>query len=314
MNKLSARYSLLMLPALLMLVSHAVGQIQYTTTCPSGEWDVLSVSVLDPGLVSADYHMQGTLTNSSGTQTAYMFTTWDQSNDKVYYVKNYKGYPWDINLYDSNYIYQWITEVTWSDPYQYKKFNNESGSSTSDYSFPWAPRCGTPGSWSLWNTPTATGSQFSTYFEIHPQTPTSSPSPSECTLPDEVKNLGYTLVELKATANITIYDERTSPATTITALDLPLQYTWGCLSENVNSCSDREVFDYGVDNTPNPVDNVKHSYGWVQWRHYQNSANYKQTSPPPPPAIWGDPVTTSLQNELTANSPANEGAVDFPCF
>jgi hypothetical protein len=305
-----ARYSLMIIPAVLLFVSNAVGQIQYTVTCPSGQWDVLSVSVLDPGLVGKNYHMEGTLTSSSGTSTAYKFTTWDQSANKVYYVKNPQGYPWDINLYDSKYIYQWITEVTWTDPYQYKKFNNGSGSSTADYSFPWAPRCGTPGSSSIWTPPT--GTQYNTRFEIHPQTPAPSPSPSECTAPYQAKNLGYTLVELKQVANFTIYDERTSPATAITALDLPLQYTWGCGSQNVDSCSDREVFDYAVDNTPNPVDNVKHSYGWVQWRHYHNSSAYTQN--PPPPANWGSPLTTSVEDKLTSNSPANEGAVNFPCF
>lgn len=308
MTRTVARYSFLILPAVLLLMGNAVGQIQYTTTCSSGQWDVLSVSVLDPGLVGANYHMQGLL---NGSQTAYKFTTWDQPNNKVYYVKNPQGYPWDINLYDSKYIYQWITEVTWTDPYQYKKFNNGTGNSTADYSFRWAPRCGTPGSSSMWNPPTP-NVQNNTRFEIHPQTPTSQPSPTECTLPDQVDYLHYTLLELKPVANFTIYDTRTTPNTVITALDLPLQYTWGCLSEDVNSCSDREVFDYAVDNTPNPVDNVKHSYGWVQWRHYQNSANYKAT--PPPTANWGNPVSTSIEDHLTANSPSNEGAVDFPCF
>jgi hypothetical protein len=77
-----------------ILCAGAQAQIQYTTTCQSGNWDLLSVSALDPGL-SANYHMEGSL---NGTQTAYTFTTWNQSADKVYYVKNPQGYPWDINL------------------------------------------------------------------------------------------------------------------------------------------------------------------------------------------------------------------------
>lgn len=132
-----------------LFAAPAHAQIKYTTTCPSGQWDVLSVSVLDPGL-STNYYMTGSL---NGTSTAYKFTTWNQQENKVYYVKNPQGYPWDINLYDGNYIYQWITENVWGDPYTYKKFNNGSGSSTADYSFRWAPRCGTPGSWSVWNPP-----------------------------------------------------------------------------------------------------------------------------------------------------------------
>ena len=225
MKKEVARYVFGSLIGLLMLfASSAVAQIQYTITCPAGQWDVLSASVLDPELVGQHYHMQGSL---NGTQTAYKFTTWIQNENKVYYVKNPQGYPWDVNLYDSNYIYQWITEVTWTDPYQYKKFNNGTGSPTADFSFRWAPRCGTPGSSSMWNPPTP-GVQNNSRFEIHPQNPTQQPSMSECTLPYKESYLGYTLLELKSVANFTIYDTRTSPATTVAAQDLPLQYTWGC--------------------------------------------------------------------------------------
>ena len=285
---------------LIAVPAHA--QIQYTTTCPSGQWDVLSVSVLDPGL-STNYYMTGSL---NGTSTAYKFTTWKQQENKVYYVKNPQGYPWDINLYDSNYIYQWITENVWGDPYTYKKFNNGSGSSTADYSFRWAPRCGTPGSWSVWNPPPPAVPN-NTRFEIHPTNTSSNPNSSvECTLPYTVTKLGYTLLELKPVASFTIQDYRTNPPTTVTASDLPLQYTWGCSSQNVNSCTDREVFDYAVDSAPNPVDKVKHSYGWVQWRHYKNTN-------PGGTAVWTEDKY-STENQLKLKTSSSEGNPFFPCF
>lgn len=37
-------------------------------------------------------------------------------------IKGPKGYPWDIKLFDANFIYDWITEYTWGDPRTYKKF------------------------------------------------------------------------------------------------------------------------------------------------------------------------------------------------
>jgi hypothetical protein len=289
---------------LLLAASSAFAQIQYTVTCPAGQWDMVAISVLDPGLVAAHYHMQGSL---NGTQTAYKFTTWNQTEKKIYYIKNPQGYPWDINLYDSSYIYQWITEVTWTDPYQYKKFNNGTGTSTADFSFRWTPRCGTPGSTSFWNPPTP-GVQNNSRYELHPKTPTDSPSFSECSLPAEEKYLGWTLLELKPVSDFTISDTRTNPATSFTAQSLPLQYTYGCTSQNVNSCKFREVFNYATDKTVNPVDGVKHSYGWVNWRYYTNSTGGNGT-----PANWVQ-QQYSIEDHLTANSPANAGTVDFPCF
>lgn len=304
MRKTVSSLSICLLASILLfLTAPAQAQIKYTTTCPAGQWDVLSVSVLDPGL-AGNYYMTGSL---NGTQTSYVFTTWDQNANKVYYVKNPQGYPWDINLYDGNYIYQWITENVWSDPYTYKKFNNGSGSSTADYSFRWAPRCGAPGSWSVWNPPPSS-QPYNSRFEIHPTDTSSHPNSSvECTMPDTVSKLGYTLLELKSVATFTIQDYRTNPATTITASDLPLQYTWGCSSQDVNSCSDREVFDYAVDSTPNPVDNVKHSYGWVQWRHYSNTNLGKGS------AVWSE-TQYSTHDQLKLKTSSSEGNPDFPCF
>ncbi len=53
-------------------------------------------------------------------------------------------------------------------------------------------------------------------------------------------------------------------------------YDYACsVSGNVRSCEFREIFDYGVDTTVNPVDKIKHSYGWVSWRYYVNSTKGK---------------------------------------
>jgi hypothetical protein len=254
--------------ALLVLAASfpAFGQIQPTTSCTQGDWDVLSVMMMDPGL-AAGYHMEGF---SNGLPSSYIYTIWDESGTKVYYVKNPQGNPWDINLYDSNYVYQWVTELQtrdgvnhWNDPTSCKKFNNSSQNSASDYSMRWAARCAIPGgaNSSFWNPPPTAQPNNTNYYTYVDQVPQS-----------QAQNLGYALLELKKTGTIMITDNRAVPAKQFSITTLPLQYTYSCrVSGNVNSCRFREVFDYGVDTTANPVDNIRHSYGWVRWRYYVNS-------------------------------------------
>ena len=49
-----------------------------------------------------------------------------------YWVKSSNGYPWDVDTFDSQYIYQSITEQDWSNPSTYKIFQ---------VALPWMPRC-----------------------------------------------------------------------------------------------------------------------------------------------------------------------------
>src|SRR4051812_10210216 len=209
---------------LMLFATGAVAQIQSTISCAAGHgyWDVLSVMMMDPGLAPS-YHMEGY--NSNGNPSSYMYTTWWSSQNKVWYVKNPQGFPWDINLYDEQpgipqqgYIYQWVTELNWSSDSQCKKFNNASGNSNADYSFRWAARCAAPGgaNSSIWNPPPPTQPYNSNFYTISSGTITNQ------------QNLGYSLLELKPTATITINDTRTSPTTSFSATDLPLQYTYSC--------------------------------------------------------------------------------------
>jgi hypothetical protein len=276
-------------------------QIPSTISCPSGHgyWDVLSVMMMDPSLASG-YHMER-ITN--GLPSGYMYTIWDQTDTKVYYVKNPQGNPWDINLYDENYIYQWVTELDdwnganhWNDPKSCKKFNNGSQNSTADLSMRWAARCAAPGgdNSSFWNSPPPT--QYNTnYFTYVDQI-----------LQPSAQNLDYSQLEVEPTDTMTITDHRATPAQSFSITTLPLQYTYSCnVSENINSCKFREVFDYGLDTDVNPVDNVKHSYGWVSWHYYTNSTGGN----PDVAAKW-----------VLANSSTNDNlmpgqvSINFQCF
>jgi hypothetical protein len=295
----------------MLLIPGTVAQVQSTISCPAGYgyWDTLSVMMLDPGLATK-YHMEGEGPNGPN---AFIYTTWDQTQSKVWYVKNPQGYPWDINLYDyqpgipqQGYVYQWVTEIDWQHDSTCKKFNNRSQSSSSDRSFPWAARCAVPGgkNGSFWTT--ASAQPYDTrFYKISNGAITGS------------SDLGNALLELKPTGTITLYDTRydshtnPNPPKAFSASTMPLQYTYTCYQENPAACHDREVFIYAVDTNVNPVDGQKHSYGWVQWEKYVN-LGYVANQQSPNPENWvPDPnYTISLQDHLVAG----QVATDFKCF
>ena len=295
-------FGLLTVAAFSPLAPRAFGQVQSTTSCPSGHnyWDVLSVMMMDPGLAS-DYHMEG-ITN--GLPSAYVYTIWDKSQSKVYYVKNPQGNPWDINLYDSNYIYQWVTELGvvngvnhWDDPTSCKKFNNGSQNGSANLSMRWAARCAVPGgaNSSFWNPPPTSQPNNTNYYTYVDQSMQSAD-----------QNLGYSQMELLDTRTISIADHRANPPRWFSVTSLPLQYTYSCsVLQNTNSCKFREIFEYGVDPDVNPVDRVKHTYGWIRWRYYINSTEGN----PRVPAKW------KLSNMSTSDQlmPGQVG-INFQCF
>jgi hypothetical protein len=214
-------FGLLTVAACLPLAPSAFGQIQSTISCRAGHgyWDVLSVMMMDPGLASG-YHMEG-ITN--GLPSSYVYTVWDPSDTKVYYVKNPQGNPWDVNLYDSNYVYQWITELDdwkgvnhWNDPTSCKKFNNGSQNSTADFSMRWAARCAAPGgeNSSFWNPPPPIQENNTNYYTYVDQV-----------LQTSDQNLGYSRLRVEPTRTITITDHRADPPRSCYITTIPMQYT-----------------------------------------------------------------------------------------
>ena len=102
-----------------------------TMTCPSGTYDMLDWMTLDSNL-RGSYHMTG---NANPLYT-------NMGPGKFYWTKGANGTPWDIQLYDNNYIYLWITELNWNNPKTFKIFANNTN-------MPLVPRCakaGFPGS------------------------------------------------------------------------------------------------------------------------------------------------------------------------
>src|SRR6266699_3881985 len=95
---------------LVCLGSPARAVAESTIACPPGTYDMLDWMTLDSNMQSG----------------------------KFYWIKGGLGYPWDVQLYDSKYIYLWITELSWTVPQSYKKFTNNTN-------LPLVPRCATAG-------------------------------------------------------------------------------------------------------------------------------------------------------------------------
>jgi hypothetical protein len=106
-------------------------QAETTMKCPTGTYDMLDWMTMDLSLRGV-YHLAG---SANPLYTNVM-------NGKFYWTKGANGSPWDIQLFDSKYIYLWITEDNWNDPHTFKKF-------TYNTNVPLTPRCakgGFPGS------------------------------------------------------------------------------------------------------------------------------------------------------------------------
>lgn len=102
-----------------------------TIRCPAGAYDMLDWATMDNTL-RAEYHMGGTANP--------LYT--NMESGKFYWTKAASGSPWDIQLFDSKYIYLWITELDWLNPRTFKKFAKNTN-------MPLVPRCaegGFPGS------------------------------------------------------------------------------------------------------------------------------------------------------------------------
>lgn len=98
-------------------------------------YDMLAWMTMDPTL-AASHHMAGTA-NPLYTNVAA---------DRFFWTKTGQGYPWDIQLYDNNYIYLWVTELNWQNPSTYKVFHDPV---LGNYNLPLVPRFaqgGFPGS------------------------------------------------------------------------------------------------------------------------------------------------------------------------
>jgi hypothetical protein len=188
-------------------------------------YDMLAWMTMDPSL-AAGHHMSGTA-NPIYTSV---------QPDRFFWTKTGQGYPWDIQLYDNNYIYLWVTELNWANLRTYKVFHSPNPQ-LGDYNLPLTPRfvTGTPD-----GSPGKLASikvQDSTY-EIH----------SDCNT--------FTSHNLKNVVN-----EVWGPYTEALGGQLPdnlqtliISYRYNC-DASYSACKDKEEF------------HVAKPYGLVKWQH-----------------------------------------------
>jgi hypothetical protein len=181
---------------------------------------MLEWATLDHGLWPS-YHFTG---NANP-----MYSSVRMSDKELFLIKGAAGYPWDIDPYDDNFIYLWVTEYDWNDPTTYKGFVNP---------MPWMPRCidipaqgGTKISSIL-----ITNSDYNIYLTGCAQQPT--------------QNLGYVANEVWGPYQMSLGGSLPANADT-----LELSYRYACDS-SYNNCTYKETFDF------------QKSLGLVQWTYY----------------------------------------------
>lgn len=72
----------------------------------------------------------------------------DIGHSRFWEMKGESGYPWDMQSYDAEFVYQSITENVWTVPTTYKIFASKSWPNGNG-GIAWAPRYITPGGFNL---------------------------------------------------------------------------------------------------------------------------------------------------------------------
>jgi hypothetical protein len=180
-------------------------------------YDMLDWMTMDSDL-RGTYHLEGT--NNP------IYTIVDPGT--FYWVKGGLGYPWDIQRYDNNYIYLWITELSFTVPVSYKKFTNNTN-------LPLVPRCATAG------TPGSTIKISNTKYDLH----TNCSSTCSVTL-----GLQNAINEVWGPYTLTFGGNLPSNLKT-----LVISYRYNCDAKYI-TCTDKEEYY------------VTQRYGLVQWIHW----------------------------------------------
>jgi hypothetical protein len=194
------------------------------STCSSTQYDMLNWFSLGNDS-STVYHLTG---NANP-----LYSYHDSNKQRIYSVKGGAGYPWDVDYYDSNYIYQWATEYNWNDPTSYKAFSSET-------TMPWSPRCINKPAAGVYGTKLASITSPSSPYTIYK---------SNCVASSN-NNLGYTANEIWGPTPMSLGGNLPNNALTLT-----LSYRYSCNS-SYNNCSYKETFD------------LQYAYGLVRWTYY----------------------------------------------
>jgi hypothetical protein len=161
--------------------------------------------------------------------------------DRFYWTKTGQGYPWDIQLYDDNYIYLWVTEVDWHNPNTFKVFNSPR---LGYFNLPLVPRFAQGGF------PGSTIKISDSTYEIHTDCNTFT-----------TKSLSHVINEVWGPYTESLGGELPSNLQT-----LVISYRYACDSTYGN-CKDKEEF------------HVAKPYGIVKWQHQKLQADGTYAAP-----------------------------------
>jgi hypothetical protein len=93
------------------------------------------MDILEYMLPDQVWALSNHLAIANGGQPIYTTVTGNQ----IWYIKNAQGFPWDMNTFDSKFVYQSITEVDWTNPKTFKMFASKSWPG-SNGGVVWSPR------------------------------------------------------------------------------------------------------------------------------------------------------------------------------
>jgi hypothetical protein len=164
-----------------------------------------------------------------------------KGSDRFFWTKTASGFPWDIQLFDKNYVYLWVTELDWKNPRTYKVFHSAK---SGKFNLPLVPRYargGYPGS--------SIKLSDSTY-QIH----------SDCNN-FVTKNLGHVINEVWGP-----YKESLGGDLPNGLLTLVISYRYSC-DANYSNCANKEEF------------HVAKPYGLVKWQHQSLGSDGKYNPP-----------------------------------
>ena len=179
---------------------------------------MLAWMMMSPSL-SSGHHMAGTANP--------LFTS--KTSTRFFWTKTAAGFPWDIQLYDNNFIYLWVTELDWQNPRTFKAFYSLT---LGKFNLPLVPRFAVGG---------YPGSRIKisdSSYQIH----------SDCNT-YVTKNLGHVINEVWGPYKETLGGQL--PANLPT---LVISYRYTC-DATYSNCANKEEF------------HVAQPYGLVKWQH-----------------------------------------------
>lgn len=191
-----------LLVGLFSLRAHA----ESTTTCAPGQYDMLDWLTLDSDL-RGSYYMVGD--GSVPTNPIYTFV----GTDRFWWVKDPTGKTWDINRFDDNWIYWWVTQSVWNDSTSWMQ-------ASSDFNMKAIPRCaygGFPGS-------------------LHQDSDTSTDHYTSCVY-QSTTNIGGAGFSVWGPYNLS--HGGSIPDNTPTLI---IGYSWGCDPVTFANCTNKEEY------------------------------------------------------------------------